>query len=196
MFFQKGKKSYTVYTAGAGVLKQIAKPVPAVTDEIRQIASEMIEAMRVFNGIGLAAPQYGKSLRLVVFDVPNDGSTGTPGESLLLPMMPLALVNPEIIAYSQDEFSYDEGCLSVPEIFGPVIRPASVILRAQLLDGSTIECECGGLLGRCIQHELDHLDGYLFVDRMTEDARRNIEFKLFRLEKNGKKRNFERICKR
>ena len=188
---------YTVKTYGHDVLKQTASPIENINAETAQLAADMITEMNRFDGIGLAAPQIGISKRIVL-GVPDseESNAGTPGEALLLHRMPLALVNPEIIAYSQDEFSYDEGCLSVPEIFGPVIRPASVILRAQLLDGSTIECECGGLLGRCIQHELDHLDGYLFVDRMTEDARRNIEFKLFRLEKNGKKRNFERICKR
>ncbi len=189
---------YTVKTYGHDVLKQKASPIENIDAETIQLAADMITEMNRFDGIGLAAPQIGLSKRIVVLGVPDseESNAGTPGEALLLPRMPLALVNPEIIACSQDEFAYDEGCLSVPEIFGPVIRPASVIMRAQLLDGSTIECECGGLLGRCIQHELDHLDGYLFVDRMTEDARRNIEFKLFRLEKNGKKRNFERICKR
>ena len=80
---------------------------------------------------------------------------------------------------------------------GEVIeRPASVVFRAELLDGRVIECECGGLLGRCIQHELDHLDGFCFVDRMTESARNSVAFKLFRLEKYGKKHNFERPCKK
>ena len=110
--------------------------------------------------------------------------------------MPLALINPEIVAYSNEYSSYDEGCLSIPNIFGPVIRPNSVILRATLTDGQTIECECGGLLGRAIQHELDHLEGLMFVDRMTEDAKRYIDFKLTRLEKSGKKNNFERKCKK
>ena len=90
MLFKNKKESFVVYTAGAAVLKEIAKPVPVVTAEIRQLASEMIKAMRVFNGIGLAAPQYGHSLRLVVFDVPREGSTGTPGEEYLLPKMPMA----------------------------------------------------------------------------------------------------------
>ena len=93
MLFKNKKESFVVYTAGAAVLKEIAKPVPVVTAEIRQLASEMIKTMRVFNGIGLAAPQYGHSLRLVVFDVPREGSTGTPGEEYLLPKMPMAVIN-------------------------------------------------------------------------------------------------------
>ena len=159
MLFKKGKQSYTVYTAGAPVLREKAAPVAAIDDRIKGIAAEMYEAMRVFNGIGLAAPQYGESLRLVVFDVPQDSNTGTPGEMLLLPQMPLTVVNPEIVAYSEETSEYDEGCLSVPDIYAPVIRPATVVFRAQTLDGEFLEFECGGLLGRCIQHELDHVAG-------------------------------------
>ena len=189
---------YNVRTYGHDVLKQKAAPVEKVDAEILELVENMLEKVRKFDGIGLAAPQVGVSKRVVVFDVPDspDSNSGSVGEAILLPQMPLAVINPEIIATGGEEFSYDEGCLSVPDIFGPVIRPANVIMRATLLDGNTIEYECGGLLARCIQHELDHLDGFIFVDRMTEDARRNVEFKLFRLEKNGKKRNFERVCKK
>lgn len=191
-------EKYTVKTYGHDVLKQVAEPVAEINSEIIELASKMIDMTERYNGIGLAAPQIGVSKRVVVLWIPDDPScrAGSPGEELLLPRMPLVIVNPEIIAASADTFSYDEGCLSVPDIYGPVVRPSSVVLRASLLDGSTIECECGGLLGRCIQHELDHLDGFLFVDRMTEEDRRNIDFKLFRLERNGKKHNFERPCKK
>ena len=178
------------------MLKQVAKPVPAVTDEIRQIASEMVEAMHVFNGIGLAAPQYGKSLRLVVFDVPEDGNTGTPGENQLLPLMPLTVINPEIIASSAEKSVREEGCLSVPEIYAPVERPVRVVFRAQTLDGNFIEAECGGLLGRCIQHELDHLQGLLFTDRLNSADARNIRGDLDRLKKAGQSCNYRRISKK
>lgn len=189
---------YTVKTYGHDVLKQKASPVEKIDAEILELVDNMLEKVKKFDGIGLAAPQVGVSKRVVVFDVPDapESNSGSVGEAILLSQMPLVVINPEIIATNGEEFSYDEGCLSVPDIFGPVIRPSNVIMRATLLDGSTVEYECGGLLARCIQHELDHLDGLLFVDRMTEDARRNVEFKLFRLEKNGKKRNFERICKK
>lgn len=191
-------KKYSITTYGHEVLKTKAEPVGVIDSDIVQLASDMTGMMNIYNGIGLAAPQIGISKRIVVIGVPDDprSNSGSPGEALLLPKMPLALINPEIIASSQNVFAYDEGCLSVPEIFGPVIRPSSVILRAALLDGSTIECECGGLLGRCIQHELDHLDGMLFIDRMTEEDRKYLNFKLFRLEKFGKKHNFERPCKK
>lgn len=190
--------NYSIKTYGHDVLKQVAEPVAEINADIIQLASDMTVMMDRYDGIGLAAPQIGVSKRVVILGVPDsaDSRTGTPGEELLLPLMPLAIINPEIVAVSEERLKCDEGCLSVPDIFGPVERPASVILRAELLDGRMIECECGGLLGRCIQHELDHLDGYCFVDRMSEDARRNVDFKLFRLEKYGKKHNFERLCKK
>ena len=149
--------------------------------------------MRFFDGIGLAAPQYGKSLRLVVFDVPKQNSTGTPGEEYLLPKMPLAVINPEIIARSAQVTEREEGCLSVPGIYAPVVRPSSVVFRAQTLDGEFLEFECGGLLGRCIQHELDHLDGFLFTDRLSPDAERAIRGDLNRLKSAGQNRNYRRI---
>ena len=156
MMFKKNGNSRIVYTVGAPVLREIAAPVAVVDDQIRQLAADMIDAMGYFNGIGLAAPQYGKSLRLVVIDVPQESNTGSPGEVLLLPKMPLVLVNPEI------------------------------------MDGDFIEIECGGLLGRCIQHELDHLDGKLFTDRVEPDTARQIRGDLDRLTRIGQSRNFRR----
>ena len=104
----------------------------------------------------------------------------------------LELVNPEIIVRSDRLVSREEGCLSVPDIYAPVIRPASVVFRAQTLDGEFFEFECGGLLGRCIQHELDHLDGFLFTDRLTPEAARQIRGDLMRLEQIGKSCNYRR----
>lgn len=192
MIFKKNGKSHIVYTIGAPVLRENAAPVAVVDDNIRQLAFDMFEAMRFFNGIGLAAPQYGHSLRLVVIDVPQEDSTGSPGEALLLPRMPLALVNPEIIMSSGENVSRDEGCLSVPGVYAPVARPERVVLRAQILDGEFIEIECGGLLGRCIQHELDHLDGKLFTDRLTSGDARKVRGDLDRLTRIGQTKNFRR----
>lgn len=185
-----------VYTAGAAVLKKTAEPVVAVNDEIRQYAADMLQAMRVFDGIGLAAPQYGLSLRMVVFDVPGNNSSGTPGEEYLLPRMPLTVINPEIIARSSEVDEREEGCLSVPGIYAPVVRPSRVIFRAQTLEGEFFELECGGLLGRCIQHELDHLDGMLFTDRLSPEVERRIRGDLKRLESAGQSRNYRRISKK
>jgi peptide deformylase len=192
MIFKKNGKSHIVYTIGAPVLRENAAPVAVVDDNIRQLAFDMFEAMRFFNGIGLAAPQYGHSLRLVVIDVPQEDSTGSPGEALLLPRMPLALVNPEIIMSSGENVSRDEGCLSVPGVYAPVARPERVVLRAQILDGEFIEIECGGLLGRCIQHELDHLDGKLFTDRLSSGDARKVRGDLDRLTRIGQTKNFRR----
>lgn len=194
MFF-KNKKRYVVHTVGDPVLREKAKPVAAVTPEIRKLAASMIESMQAFEGIGLAAPQAGESLRLVVFDVPLEsmGDAPSTGERLLLPKMPLAVVNPEIVASSEDLTSHDEGCLSLPDLFAPVVRPASVVFRAQTLDGEWIECECGGLLGRCIQHELDHLDGTLFIDRLTPEAARTVERELKQLIRFGERHHFHRV---
>ena len=192
MIFKKNGNSNIVYTIGAPVLRKNAAPVAVIDDNVRQLAFDMFEAMRYFNGIGLAAPQYGVSQRLVVIDVPPDNSTGSPGEQLLLPKMPMALVNPEIIMSSRESACREEGCLSVPGVYAPVCRPERVVLRAQLLDGEFVEIECGGLLGRCIQHELDHLDGKLFTDRLTPEVSRSVRGDLERLTRIGQTRNFRR----
>lgn len=192
MIFKKNGKSYTVCTVGAPVLREIAAPVAVIDDSVRQLASEMIGAMHYFNGIGLAAPQYGKSLRLVVIDVPGGNESGSPGEAMLLPRMPLTLINPEIVFASGDCDEKDEGCLSVPGLYAPVCRPSRVVLRSQLLDGEFIEIECGGLLGRCIQHELDHLDGKLFIDRLSPKNAREVRGDVDRLTRIGQTKNFRR----
>ena len=189
----KRKKSLPVITAGATVLKKSAQPVLQVNEEIRELAENMIHAMREYDGIGLAAPQIGESLRLVVLEVPGDDETSqTAGEKAMLPQMPMVLVNPRIIGRSDSLCERDEGCLSVPGIYAPVIRSERVVLQSELLDGSVIEYECGGLLGRCIQHELDHLDGYLFTDRLEPIEAKRISKQLDALEKAGQSRNFIR----
>ena len=192
MIFKKKGKSYTVCTIGAPVLREIAAPVAVVDESVRQLANEMLGAMRFFNGIGLAAPQYGKSLRLVVIDVPSGNESGSPGEALLLPKMPLTLINPEIVFSSSECDEKDEGCLSVPGLYAPVCRPSRVVLRTQILDGDFIEIECGGLLGRCIQHELDHLDGKLFTDRLSPQVTRAVRGDIDRLKRIGQSQNFRR----
>jgi peptide deformylase len=191
----KAKSRHVVHTAGDPVLKAVAKPVAAVTPEILALAERMLQATRVFDGIGLAAPQAGESLRMVVFDVPMDsmGENPTPGELQLLPRMPLIVINPEILSTSGNLTEYTEGCLSVPDIFAPVIRPERVLFRATTLQGEVIECECGGLLGRCIQHELDHLDGKLFTDRLTPADAQKIEKPLRQLVRYGEKHKFLRV---
>lgn len=180
-------------TSGAAVLKKTAQPVLQVNEDIRSLAEDMIRAMREYDGIGLAAPQVGVSLRLVVLEVPSGGEIAlTSGEKEMLPRMPMVLVNPRIVAKSDTLCESDEGCLSVPGIYAPVVRSERVVLQSELLDGSVIEYECGGLLGRCIQHELDHLDGFLFTDRLEPSEYKRISRQLESLERSGESRNYIR----
>lgn len=197
MFF-KGRKRYIIETLGSDALRAVAVPIMQITDDIRQLAAEMTEAMNVFDGIGIAAPQVGQSLRLIVLGLPPEalGAEPTPGELELLPRMPLALINPEVVWSSEESEEREEGCLSLPEVFAPVTRPRRVLLRAMALDGQMLSCECGNLLGRCIQHEIDHLDGRVFTDRVDEADRRLIADDLRQLEKFGAKHHFRRLAVR
>ena len=131
----------------------------------------------------------------MVIEIPADAMSEAPtqGEVLLYPKMPLVLVNPRIVGKSEELAVRDEGCLSLPEIFAPVIRPARVVLETELLSGEHVTAECGGLLGRCIQHELDHLDGVVFADRVAPDERKFIEAELRKLEKYGSKHHYQRV---
>lgn len=195
MFSSRKKRKYGVYVRGADVLTRPADPIDRITPEISALAVELIETMRLFEGIGLAAPQIGVSKRIVALGVPDRGltaETAAPGNTLLLPLMPLVVVNPEIVSFSNEVGVCDEGCLSVPEIYAPVERPLAIVLRAQLLSGKHVECQCDGLLARCIQHELDHLDGVLFVDRLVPEERDKLAAKLNALDKYGNKIGFKK----
>lgn len=191
----RNKKRYVVHTMGDPVLREVARPVGAVTPELRQLALKMIEVVQAFEGVGLAAPQIGESVRMVAFNLPMESMSDTPspGEEKLLPKMPFVVVNPEIISASPDTETRDEGCLSLPDVWAPVERPSRVFFRAVTVDGELIECECGGLLGRCIQHELDHLDGKLFVDRVEPMELSKVERELRQMQRYGEKHHFHRI---
>jgi peptide deformylase len=136
---------------GSPVLRQVTTPVTAVTDELRTLVADMFETMRAAEGVGLAAPQVGRTERLCVVEV---------GE------VSVALFNPEIIA-REGKIKWEEGCLSIPEVFGWVERSAYVKVRAMGVDGQMFELEGRELLAVCIQHELDHLDGKLFIDHLS-----------------------------
>ncbi len=169
-FFKK-RRVLPIEHYGSEVLRTTSEPVGQITGQIRDFAEQMIEAMFKNNGIGLAAPQVGRNIRLITLMTHTEDEelspTALPGERLLAPQMPLALVNPEIVSASKQVSSFCEGCLSIPELNGDVIRPVSIVLRAQLLNGQMIETACGGLLARCLQHEIDHLNGVLFVDHLS-----------------------------
>lgn len=143
---------------GDPVLRQQTKPITEITDDIRQLVADMFETMYAAEGLGLAAPQVGKSLRLAIMDVED---------------VQYVMINPTIMARSGSERA-EEGCLSIPELFGMVERPACVTLRATNLDGEDYELEADGLLARCIQHEVDHLDGRLYVDYLSVFKRKTL----------------------
>jgi peptide deformylase len=139
-------------------LKLVSKPITQITDEIRELAADMIEVMYDEPGIGLAAPQVGASVRLFVIDTAwSDEEVGR---------HPLVVINPEI-SEREGRISWDEGCLSVPDYNAVVERDARITLRGLDLEGQPIVEHAEGLRAVCIQHEVDHLDGILFIDRIS-----------------------------
>ena len=182
-------------TYGDEVLKKRSLPVSHIDEKILELAKAMKYTMNKAEGVGLAAPQVGYNLRLVILGVPNltrkEMVAISPGELLLLPEMPLALINPEITIISNNITEAEEGCLSVPELYAKVKRPDKLMLSAQRLDGSKINVECGGFLARVIQHEIDHLNGILFVDKLEKDefARIKHDLKKITRMKNRSKRD-------
>ena len=139
-------------------LKRVSVPVAEVTPEIRQLAADMIEVMYDEPGIGLAAPQVGEAVRLVVMDTEWSGEGAEKS--------PRVMLNPEILS-REGEITWNEGCLSVPDFNADVVRSAKVRVRYQDLDGGAHEEEATELRAVCFQHEIDHLDGTLFIDRIS-----------------------------
>ena len=176
---------------GDPILRAKGKRIEQFDDRIRELAANMIETMHAAHGIGLAAQQVGEDLQLTVLDVsavedrPSmlkvDGTDVDPKT-----LMPLVLINPEIELLGETEVGV-EGCLSFPEITGDIERAQSVRVRAQNLEGGTIEFEAGGLLARAIQHEHDHLHGILFIDRMRSAAKAALSSRLRRLQKEARR---------
>ena len=176
---------------GDPILRAKGKPIDNIDNRIRELAANMIETMHAANGVGLAAQQVGEALQLTVLDVslvedrPSrlkvDGKEIDPKAA-----MPLVLINPEIELRGATETGV-EGCLSFPEITGDIERATSVIVRAQTLESSTIEIEATGFLSRAIQHEGDHLNGILFIDRMNSAAKAALSSRLKRLQKETRR---------
>ena len=159
------------------VLKQVAKPVETVDDEIRTLLADMLDTMYNAHGIGLAANQVGVLKRCIVVDVEQD----TPHE----PGKPYKMVNPEVVKASDDLFTYQEGCLSFPQQYGDVDRPATITVRYLDEHGKQQEMEATGLLATCIQHEIDHINGINFVDHLSKLKRDMIVKKLQKGKKRG-----------
>ena len=148
----------------------------------------MLDTMYKEEGIGLAAQQVGLALQFCVIDVPSHPEypitcilDGHPISPQLL--MPMVLINPTVDFLPSDEYYYEEGCLSFPEIRGDVARPERILVRYQDLDGAQHELECDGLLARCIQHEADHLDGILFTERMEKEVYAEVKSEVKALKK-------------
>lgn len=146
-------------------LRRVAAPVEAITDEVRQLVADMAETMYQAPGIGLAAIQIGVASRVIVIDISESR------DQLKV------FINPQIIARDGEQ-TIEEGCLSVPGIFEPVTRAGHVRVRALGLDGQSFEVEASGLLATCIQHEIDHLDGKVFVDYVSRLKQQRIRKKL------------------
>jgi peptide deformylase len=172
---------------GDPVLRAKGKRVDKIDQRIRALAQDMIETMHGANGVGLAAQQVGEALQLTVIDVSQvedrpstmqlNGRTAD-----LVSSMPLVLINPQVELNGETELG-TEGCLSFPEITGEIDRAMSIVVRAQNLDGESIEIETSGFLARAIQHEVDHLNGILFIDRMSSAAKTSLASRLKRLQK-------------
>jgi peptide deformylase len=143
---------------GDPILREETKEIGAITDDIRQLVKNMFETMYLAKGIGLAAPQVGRTERVAVIDVNEK---------------PFVIINPEIIEAAGKAAKAEEGCLSIPDVYGDVERPSHVRVRALDIEGKPFEVEATELLGRCLQHEIDHLHGKLFIDYLSVLKRRS-----------------------
>ncbi len=170
---------------GHPVLRKKCKPVEVVDDSILELAENMVETMIDASGVGLAAPQVNRDIQLAVVDVSHDPECITflrvNGEDTKMEdIMPIVFINPELTLEGPREVD-TEGCLSIYDIRAQVRRPSIVKAKLTMLDGSVMELEADGLLARAIQHECDHLNGILFVDRISTAAKVSMKRKLRRL---------------
>lgn len=156
-------------------LRLTSEPVKEITREIRQLADDMLETMYDAPGVGLAAIQIGVPLRMVTMDVSKSEDE----------RQPMVLLNPEITWASEEKRVYEEGCLSIPEYYEEVERPDRVRFRYMNLNGETIEQEADGLLATCVQHEIDHLNGVLFIDYLSKLKRDRVMTKFKKVAKRG-----------
>jgi peptide deformylase len=163
-----------IITAPDPRLKIKARPVPAVDDKIRRLMDDMLDTMYGAIGLGLAAPQVGQSSRVIVLDVAREGEKP----------QPLQVANPEILWRSPELTTGNEGCLSLPEHYAEVTRPAKIRLRYLDYQNEIREIEASGLLAMCLQHEIDHLDGVLFVDHISSLKRGMILRKLAKAKRS------------
>lgn len=171
---------------GDPVLRQKCAPVEKITEEIISLAENMVETMEHAHGVGLAAPQIGQAIRLAVIDVSIDPECvnyfKVNGEEVdMLEFMPLAFINPELELVGKKDVQ-TEGCLSIIGVRAPVGRPFEVKVKCTLINGEEIIIETDGLLARAFQHEIDHLDGILFLDRLSPNGRMAVKRQMKHLE--------------
>jgi peptide deformylase len=155
-------------------LKKVCAPVTEITDDLRRLADDMLQTMYDAPGIGLAAPQVGVIKRLLVMDCVKDPEAAP---------RPMVLFNPKVTWSSEDKTTYEEGCLSIPEQYAEVERPASVTVRWQDREGAENEETFSGLWATCVQHEIDHLNGKLFIDYLGPLKRQMITRKMEKLKR-------------
>ena len=172
---------------GNPVLREKGRLVQEVDDKVKQLAADMLETMRSANGVGLAAQQVGVPIQMAIIDVA--GIEDRPSAMFINDQevkvedhMPLVILNPQL-KLSKEKESASEGCLSFPELSAEIVRAAGVRCHARLIGGGKIEFDASGLLARALQHEVDHLHGILFIDRMSSASKASLAGKLKRLQK-------------
>jgi peptide deformylase len=176
---------HPIVTFGNAVLRQKATPVADVNDAIRALVTDMLETMYAARGLGLAAEQIGRTENVCVIDVPLDVEKAACRDANASIAMPLVLINPEVIAHEGKQRN-DEGCLSFPEIGAPITRANKVTVSFTDLTGTRQEITASGLLARAIQHEIDHLNGVLLVDKMSPMQKLSVAGQLKRLQAGAK----------
>ncbi|RIA56794.1 peptide deformylase [Dichotomicrobium thermohalophilum] len=157
------------------VLRKKAQPLERVDDEVRQLAADMLETMYDAPGIGLAAPQVAVARRLIVIDIARDEEEKNP----------VVMINPEIVSLGDEPRVHEEGCLSIPDIYAEIERPAQCRVRYIDEDGATQEMDCKGLMSTVVQHEIDHLDGVLFIDHLSRLRRDRLVKKFIKAQRSS-----------
>ncbi|HOD16982.1 MAG TPA: peptide deformylase [Spirochaetota bacterium] len=173
----KTAKTHELVYYGHDTLKKVAEDVKEIDDELLRLIDTMFNVMYREKGVGLAAPQIDESRRLIVIDVADEKKKS----------QVLELINPVITASSDEVGPYEEGCLSVPGISEEIIRPTGIQVRGITRDGKEVSLEMGGMLARVTQHEVDHLNGILFVDRLEDYVRNELRPELKRIKKLNKR---------
>jgi peptide deformylase len=175
-----------IYETPDPLLRQISRPVDTFDDELKTLIADMFETMYAAPGIGLAAVQVGVPIRLLVIDLQEPENPDDPESAIV--RQPRVFINPEILWHSDKEVPYTEGCLSVPEQYAEVMRPERIRARWQDQDGATREEDIDGLLAVCLQHEMDHLNGVLFIDHLSRLKRDMVLKKLAKWRKEQQKK--------